>query len=120
MKRRTWLACSIVFASLVAAAFTPRAARACGGGDDGGDVTTFDPHVLDDASEEPLFYDPDTRSVGHGPCDSCAVDEMKADWAAFLGPGVTEDDWSKILLSARLPDIDALILTLQGKAKPPR
>jgi hypothetical protein len=121
MKRRTWLACSIAFASLCAASFTPRAARACGGGDYGGDVTTFDPHVLDDASEEPLFYDPDTKAVGRGPCSSCAVDEMKADWAAFLGPGITDDDWSKILLSARLPDIDALILTLQGKnAKPPR
>ena len=121
MKRRIWLACSIASASLVAASFTPRAARACGGGDDGGDATTFDPDVLDDASEAPLFYDPDTRSVGHGPCDSCAVDEMRADWAAFLGPGVTPDDWAKILLSAPLPDIDALILTLQGKnAKPPR
>jgi hypothetical protein len=114
----TWLVCSLIFASALAAA--PRA-RACGGGDDYGaaERTTFDPAVIDDPSEAALFYDPDTASVGSGPCAPCAADEMRDDWRAFLGPSVTAEDWKRVLLSATVPELDGLIRALQGKANPP-
>jgi hypothetical protein len=118
MTPRNWLACSLIFADALCAA--PRA-RACAGGDDYGaaERTTFDPAVLDDPSEAALFYDPETASVGSGPCVPCAADEMRDDWRAFLGPTVTPDDWARVLLSATLPEIDGLIRALQGKANPP-
>jgi hypothetical protein len=118
---------SFVGIALVAAgmapAMAPAAARACGGGEDPDieTTTTFDPRVLGDPGEEELFYDPYLAGIGKGPCDDCAKNEMKADWEAFLRPTVPWQDWSKVLLSARLPEIDGLISTVQGKAaQPPR
>jgi hypothetical protein len=107
-------------AVLVVVLGAPRAARACGGGDFGLDWrTTFDPAVLGDDAEAALFWDPDTRGVGHGPCETCAADEMQADWQAFLGLTISWTDWSKILLSASVPEIDALIQALKSKGGHP-
>jgi hypothetical protein len=112
------VAAAVVAAVLVAA---PGAARACGGGDFSADMeTTFDPAVLGDKAEEGMFWDPTTTGIGHGACEDCAAHEMQADWGAFLGPGVPWADWSKILLSASLPEIDALIVAMKSDGARPR
>jgi hypothetical protein len=108
-------------AALAVLLAAPGPARACGGGDvDVDSITTFDPAVIGDAGEGGLFWDPTTSGIGHGPCEDCAAREMQADWGAFFGPGVPWADWSKILLSASLPQIDALIVAAKGAgAHPP-
>jgi hypothetical protein len=115
--RRAALALAVSFA-----VSAPRTTRACAGGDEGvEDRTTFDPAVLGDSAEAALFWDPETRSIGRGGCETCAAEEMQADWQGFWGPQVPWADWSKILLSATLPEIDALIVTLKTPgARPPQ
>jgi hypothetical protein len=129
MKRLTSLKCSPRFLDLAAFALAialavsgPRTTLACSGGDEGPEErTTFDPAVLGDGAEAALFWDPDTRSIGHGICETCAAAEMQGDWRAFFGPGVPWADWSRILLSATLPDIEALIGAMKTPgARPPR
>ena len=81
MTPRTWLVCSLIFASALAVA--PRA-RACGGGGEdygAAERTTFDPAVHRRSVRGPrLFYDPQTASVGSGSRTPCAADEMRDDW----------------------------------------
>jgi hypothetical protein len=104
---------------------SPTPARACAGGDDDTieDATTFDAHVLGRPQDARLFYDPATRAIGSGPCENCAVEEMRADWSAYLGTLAKPEEWEPILLRAPLATIDGLIFSLQGKAdkaaKPP-
>jgi hypothetical protein len=98
----------------------PRTAQACGGDFGPEERTTFDPDVLGDGAETALFWNPDTKSIGNGPCEDCAAKEMKDDWQTFFGQAVPWADWSKILLSAALPEIDALIQAMKNAhAQPP-
>lgn len=112
---------------LVAAAIGTRLSRprACAGGDDATieDATTFDAHVLGRPQDVRLFYDPATRAIGGGPCQTCAVEEMRQDWSGYLGSLAKPEEWEAILLRAPLAALDAMIFSLQGKAdkaqKPP-
>jgi hypothetical protein len=118
MKRKTLKRSTARFLSVsVVALFVSASTSAwpCSGGDYSVDeMITFDRDLLKDGTNPGLFFDPSSAGFG-GPCDSCAVDEMKADWATFLGSAIKPDDWMKVLLKSSLGDLDALIFAVQGK-----
>lgn len=89
-------------------------ADACGGGDWIGieGATTFDPNILPDW--EGLAFNPEFAGY-QGACSDCLGKAMLADWVGFL-PGVTADDWKKVLLSATEPDLVSLKLRATGKS----
>lgn len=120
MPRLRFPSCSTRFVSLAAvllvAAVGLRGERAdaCGGGMYLGieDVTTFDPAIA--GSWDGLAYNPYESGFG-GACDDCLAKAMLADWTGYL-PGVTADDWKKILLTATEPDLVSLRAKATGKS----
>lgn len=104
-----------ILAGACVAALAARPARACGADGLWLDVT-FDAAIIGGVDSADLRYDPARVRFGD-PCPTCAVAEMRADWAGYLGSEVPADAWMKVLLEAPLEDIDKLIFALKGDAK---
>jgi len=112
------LGAAALVAAAIACAVTLRGERvdACGGGMEIGieESTTFDPGVGGDW--DGLSYDPYNAGFG-GACNDCMAAAMLADWVAYL-PGVSGEDWKKILLSASEADLVSLRAKAAGKTPP--
>ena len=90
-------------------------ARACVGGEPTiTDETTFDPSVIGAATWPGLFFDPYVQGFG-GACDACGTTAMFADWHAYLGGAVTDDDWKGVLFDASDSDLSAMLERVDGK-----
>ncbi len=76
------------------------------------DVTTFDPSIVGDW--DGLAYNPYESGFG-GACDDCLAKAMLTDWTGYL-PGVTADDWKKVLLTATEADLVSLRARAAGKS----
>ncbi len=79
-----------------------------------GELTTFDPGVLDEPADG-LDYDPYVSGFGTG-CSECFTKALLADWHGFW-KDVTDADWQKILLTATPDELAKIQLRLAGKAK---
>lgn len=90
-------------------------ARACGFyGPTIEDLTTFDPKILDDATDG-LDYDPFVAGY-RGECDGCASQAALADWQSYLkDTGVDPADIAKVLESATIAELEAIDNRLAGK-----
>ncbi|HEY4055120.1 MAG TPA: hypothetical protein VGM39_00885 [Kofleriaceae bacterium] len=85
--------------ALVAAASRPEKAKACAYDfeDYIESTTTFDPTIADEV--EGLYWDPYHAGFG-GPCDECGINAALDDWMAYLGKGITREDWKTVLYTA--------------------
>ena len=117
MMRARWIASFALFVSVAALSRGERRrADACGCCMPTiGEMTFFDPAVLDVAAYNGLYYDPFTAGFG-GYVANYSTDELVGEWHAYL-PDVTADDWKKVLFDASPAELTAIHDKLAGKSK---